>query len=93
MKKTCSYTFNGERKTGKTPEECAKLAARFKKSKEKMEREFDSISGRSRDNKKETPKPKKKLGKIVTEIKKGIKRKIEKRKKKKEGKRTYNPYD
>jgi len=96
MAKTCSYNFNGERKTGKTPEECAKLAARFKKLKERKEREFDSISGRSRDNIKETPKPKKKkkkLGKIVTGIKKGIKRGIERRKKKKASKRSYNPYD
>jgi predicted DsbA family dithiol-disulfide isomerase len=54
MAKQCSYNFNGERKTGKTPEECAKLAARFKKSKEKMQREFDSISGRKR---KEKPNP------------------------------------
>jgi hypothetical protein len=96
MAKTCNYNFNGERKTGKTKEECAKLAARFKKHKEQLQREFDSISGRSRDNKKETPKPnkkKKKLGKIVTGIKKGIKRGIERRKKKKASKRSYNPYD
>ena len=69
MAKTCNYNFNGERKTGKTKEECAKLAARFKKHKEQLQREFDSISGRSRDNKKETPKPKKKVGKIVSGIK------------------------
>ena len=56
----CSYNFNGEHVTGNTPEQCAKLAARFQKSKEKMQREFDSISGRSRNNKKETPKPNKK---------------------------------
>jgi hypothetical protein len=56
----CSYNFNGENVTGNTPEQCAKLAARFQKAKEKMERQFDSISGRSRNNKKETPKPNKK---------------------------------
>ena len=50
----CSYNFNGEHVTGNTPEQCAKLAARFQKAKEKMERQFDSISGRSRNNKKET---------------------------------------
>ena len=64
----CSYNFNGEHVTGNTPEQCAKLAARFQKSKEKMQREFDSISGRSRNNKKETPKPNKK--KAPSKIKK-----------------------
>jgi len=61
----CSYNFNGENVTGNTPEQCAKLAARFQKAKEKMERQFDSISGskhfeNKRSNKKETPKPNKK---------------------------------
>ena len=64
----CSYNFNGEHVTGNTPEQCAKLAARFQKAKEKMERQFDSVAGRSRNNKKETPKPNKK--KAPSKIKK-----------------------
>jgi hypothetical protein len=32
---------------GQAKEECAKLAARFKKHKEQLQREFDSISVRS----------------------------------------------
>jgi len=48
----CSYNFNGEHVTGNTPEQCAKLKARFQKAKEKMERQFDSVAGRSRNNKK-----------------------------------------
>ena len=55
----CTYNFNGESVTGNTPEQCAKLKVRFQKAKERMERQFDSVAGRSR-NKKETPKPKKK---------------------------------
>jgi sugar-specific transcriptional regulator TrmB len=50
----CSYNFNGVRKTGKTPEECAKLAARFDKILKEKQRQMDSLSGRKR---KETPKP------------------------------------
>jgi hypothetical protein len=96
MAKTCNYNFNGDHRSGYTPEECAKLKARFDKLKEQKQREFDSISGRSRDNRKETPKPnkkKKKVGKVVAKIKEGIKRGIARRKKKRQSKRSYNPYD
>ena len=91
-KKKCTYNFNGELKTGKTEEECAKLAKRFDKIVKESEKRMDSLSGR----KNTPPKPnkkKKKVGKIVTEIKDAIKRRIERKKKKKERKRTYNPYD
>jgi len=92
-KRECSYNFNGERKTGKTKEECAKLAARFDKILKEKERQMDSLSGR---NIKETPKPnkkKKKVGKVVAKIKQSIKRGIARRKRKKASKRSYNPYD
>ena len=56
----CTYNFNGESVTGNTPEQCAKLKVRFQKAKERMERQFDSVAGRSRSKKKETPKPNKK---------------------------------
>lgn len=36
----CTYNFNGESVTGTTPEECAKLKVRFKKAKERMNRQL-----------------------------------------------------
>ena len=54
MAKECSYNFNGERKTGKTPEECAKLQKRFDKIVDKRKAEMDSLTGRKT---KEKPNP------------------------------------
>jgi len=79
----CTYNFNGESVTGTTPEECAKLKVRFKKAKERMERQFDSVAGRSRTKTKETPKPPKKKRNFLNKIGKklGIKKKTEEQKK------------
>jgi len=54
MAKECSYNFNGERKSGKTPEECAKLQKRFDKIVDKRKAEMDSLTGRKT---KEKPNP------------------------------------
>tara|TARA_Y100000385_G_scaffold49150_1_gene45739 strand:+ start:11868 stop:12182 length:315 start_codon:yes stop_codon:yes gene_type:complete len=56
----CTYTFNGESITGNTPEQCAKLKARYQKNSERMKRNFDSVANGRKSNTKETPKPNKK---------------------------------
>ena len=56
----CTYNFNGESVTGNTPEQCAKLKARYQKNSERMKRNFDSVANGRKSNTKETPKPNKK---------------------------------
>ena len=56
---------------------------------------MDSLTGKKRKEKPnlDLKKTKKKVGKIVAELKKGLKKRSERKKKKKARKISYNPYD
>lgn len=96
-KKTCSYNFNGEKLTGNTDEECAKLKARYDKIISKKKAQMDSLKSNGITGKrKETPKPnktnktKKKIKKKLTALQKLFKAKLEKRKALKKQKRQLD---
>ena len=98
--KKCTFRINGEvHSTGVGEKDCAaKRKAWNKFKKERNAKMREELGMRTQDSTKTTdPKPKnnikKKAGKIVTELKKGLKRKSDRRKKRKNSKRTYNPYD
>lgn len=99
--KKCTFRINGEvHSRGVGEKDCAakrKAFNKFKKERDAKTRELLGMKPKDTTaTKNKNPKPnkkKKKLGKIVTGIKQGIKRRIETRKKKKERKRSYNPYD